>query len=285
MNVLSIQSHVAYGHVGNAAAVFPLQRLGFEVWPVHTVMYSNHTGYPGWRGPVVPADDVAEVIRGLDERGVLARCDAVLSGYLGGGALAEVVLEAALKVKAANPNALYCCDPVMGDEGRGLYVHEDIPQVMQARILPASDIATPNPFELELLTGIRPDSLESCIAGARALQEIGPRFVLVTSLRRSDAPAGTIEMLLACAEGEWLVATPELAFPIPPNGAGDATAALFAAHLLITGKPGAALARAAASIFAVLDATQKSGARELALIAAQDDLVDPARRFEAVYLG
>lgn len=158
MAILSIQSHVAYGHVGNSAAVFPLQRLGNEVWPVHTVHFSNHTGYDTVRGTVFGPDLVRDTVKGIGERGVLPRCDALLSGYLGDATIGHTVVEAARAVKAANPDALYCCDPVMGDHDAtggpgGLYVKPDIPDLMREVVIPAADITTPNQFELELLTG------------------------------------------------------------------------------------------------------------------------------------
>src|ERR1700732_3653711 len=153
MNILSIQSAVSYGHVGNSAAVFPLQRLGFEVWPVNTLQYSNHPGYGAFRGRVFEPAHVAEVITGIAERGVLGTCDAVLSGYLGDAATGEAVLDAVSRVKAANPAALYCCDPVIGDSGTGVYVRPGVAEFFQQRGLPAADIVTPNQFELEHLTG------------------------------------------------------------------------------------------------------------------------------------
>jgi pyridoxine kinase len=127
LNILSVQSSVAYGHVGNSAAVFPLQRMGLEVWPVNTVHFSNHTGYGQWRGPVFPAEEVAGIIRGIEDRGVLRLCDAVLSGYLGDASLGEVVVGAADRVKGHNPKAVYLCDPEMGDAGRGFFVGPAIP--------------------------------------------------------------------------------------------------------------------------------------------------------------
>lgn len=279
--ILSIQSHVSYGHVGNAAAVFPLQRLGFEVWPVHTVLFSNHTGYGAWRGEVVAPSLVRAILTGIAERGALKRCGAVLSGYLGDGALGEAVMEAARAAKAANPKALWTCDPVMGDVGRGVFVGEDLPAFFRDRAVPAADIVTPNRFELELLTGRAVRGLDEAIAAARALLGRGPSIVLVTSLDRPDRAAGTIEMLAVSAERAFLVATPELAFPIAPNGAGDATAALFTGHYLACGDMGLALERTAAGIFAILEATLASGGRELALIAAQDALARRETRFAA----
>ena len=153
MKILSIQSSVAYGHVGNSAAVFPLQRLGHEVWPVLTVHFSNHTGYGAWRGPLLAPTDVADVINGIEDRGVLGEADAVLSGYQGDPAVGAVILDAVARVKELNPDAVYCCDPVMGDVGRGMFVRPGIPEFMRDTVVPQADILTPNHFELDFLAG------------------------------------------------------------------------------------------------------------------------------------
>ncbi|MEZ5669311.1 MAG: pyridoxal kinase PdxY [Alphaproteobacteria bacterium] len=281
--ILSIQSHVAFGHVGNAAAVFPMQRLGYEVWPIHTVMFSNHTGYPSFRGPVFAPDDLARVVLGMDERGVFGGCAAVLSGYMGTPALGEVILDAVARVRAASPAAFYCCDPVMGDVGRGVFVRAGIPEFMAARAVPAARVVTPNQFELELMTGTRTDTLAAALAATAMLRAGGPEWVLVTSLIRSDAPDDAIEMLLAGADGAWLIRTPRLEFPIAPNGSGDATTALFLAHLLRHGSGQAALEAATEAIYAIFEATAAAGTRELQLIAAQDAIASsrPGGRFRA----
>ena len=136
VKILSIQSSVAYGHVGNSAAVFPLQRLGHEVWPVYTVHFSNHTGYGAWRGPLLAADDVRDWITGIEERGVLAQVDVVLSGYQGGEEIGDVILDAVARVKKANPGATYTCDPVMGNANSGCFVHPAIPVLLRERVVP-----------------------------------------------------------------------------------------------------------------------------------------------------
>jgi pyridoxine kinase len=272
--ILSIQSWVAYGHVGNAAAVFPLQRLGFEAWAVNTVQFSNHTGYGAWRGAVFDRAAIAEVLLGIEERGVLGQCAAVLSGYMGDVSIGEAVLDAAAKVRAANPAALYCCDPVIGDFGRGVFVRPGIAEFFAERALPRADIATPNHFELEHLTGRKVASLAEAREAVEALRTRGPRTVLVTSLERGPDRIG----VLAVGEaGAFLVETPRL--PLSVNGAGDAVAALFLGHFLRTGSVAAALERATAAIFAVLEATQAAGAREIQLVAAQAALLDPPRSF------
>jgi pyridoxine kinase len=279
LNILSIQSSVAYGHVGNSAAVFPLQRMGFEVWPVNTVHFSNHTGYGQWRGTVLPAEDVAGVVRGIEDRGVLPRCDAVLSGYMGDASLGEVVVGAVARVKGLNADAIYCCDPVMGDAGRGFFVRPGIPEFIKDVAVPAADVITPNQFELEFLTGVKVRDLDDALEAADEAKRLGPETVLTTSLRRKDASVDTIEMLAVSGEGAWLVQTPMLALEI--NGAGDATAALFLAHLLRGGTVAQALSMTASAVHAVLEETHRRGSREMTLVPAQQSIVDPSRRFEA----
>ncbi len=289
MNILSIQSHVAYGHVGNSAAVFPLQRLGFEVWPVHTLQFSNHAGYDGVAGRVFPAEHLREVVEGLGARGVLGACDGVLSGYLGGAEAGAAVLEAVDRVKAANPQALYACDPVMGDgdgnAGGGLYVDPALPALFREHALPRADIITPNIFELETLTGTKIASLKDAVAAARQARALGPSVVLVTGLRHEATGADEVELLAVTGEAVWRLCTPLLACDPQPNGAGDLLAALYLGHYLRTRDAARALEAAAAATFAVLARTQAAGAHELQLITAQDEIVRPARRFSAERIG
>ena len=279
MNILSIQSWVAYGHVGNASAVFPLQRLGAEVWALNTVQFSNHTGYGAWRGQVFGAELIRDLVQGIDERGVLGTCDALLSGYMGDAAIGEAILDAASRVRSLNPRAVYCCDPVIGDVGRGVFVRPGIPEFMRDRAMPAADIATPNQFELEWLTGRAVGTLAEAKAAVRALQESGPRCVLVTSLRVEDTPADAIEMLAAEGGQFWRVRTPLL--PISVNGAGDAIAALFLFHRLRWGDVRVAVSSAASSIHGLLRRTAEAGSREILTVAAQDEFVRPSQTFVA----
>jgi len=270
--VLSIQSWVACGNVGNCAALFPLQRLGVETWSLNTVAFSNHTGYGKWRGAAVPTRIIASLFEGIAELGVLPRCDAVLSGYLGDPETGPVLLDIVARVKQANPRALYCCDPVMGDDGPGWYVPAGVPEWYRDQALPVADIATPNRFELEWLTGRRIGTLTEAAAAAETLRKWGPKTVLVTSL---DVASDTLAVLAAGPEGAWAVETPRL--DIEATGCGDAVAALFLAWLL-KGKPmSEALALTVAAIWSVVEATMRAGGGELALIAAQNELVDPSR--------
>lgn len=284
-NILSIQSWVSYGHVGNAAAMFPLQRLGFEVWAVNTVQFSNHTGYGAWTGMVFPPELVSEVLDGIEARGVLPSCDGVLSGYMGSEGTVAAVVDAVRRVRAANPVALYCCDPVMGDVGRGVFVRPELPDLIAAQTIPAADIVTPNQFELELLTGHSVDTLEHALEAARTLRERlhagGPRIVLVTSLTRRDAPAATIETLAVTDDGAWLCRTPLLPLDPPRNGTGDAIAALFYGHYLKTGDAAQALSLSMSALYALLQKTHAAGSREIQLVAAQDEYASPSQVFPA----
>jgi pyridoxine kinase len=278
VGVLSIQSHVAYGHAGNSAAVFPLQRLGREVWPVMTVHFSNHTGYGAWRGPVLAAAEVAEVITGIEERGAFADCEAVLSGYQGAEDVGAVVLDAVARVKAASPQALYCCDPVMGDVGRGMFVRPGIPELMRDRVVPAADIVTPNHFELDFLTGTTSTTVAELLDAADRLRSVGPSVVLVTSAILDDTPEDALDLVAVSDAGAWRTRTPRLA--MSPNGGGDLTTAVFLAHLLDGRALPEALARTTSAVFAVMSATAAAGERELRIVQTQDRLADPPMEFE-----
>ncbi|GAA0496254.1 pyridoxal kinase PdxY [Microbacterium aurantiacum] len=277
MKILSIQSAVAYGHVGNSAAVFPLQRIGVEVLPVYTVNFSNHTGYGAWRGPLIAPDDVAAVIEGIGDRGVFGEIDVILSGYQGGEGIADVILDAVAQVKQANPAAVYACDPVMGNAKSGCFVAPAIPVLLREKVVPAADIITPNQFELGFLTGTEPSDLASTLESADRARAMGPRTVLVTSVERPDRPEGTIEMLAVTDDGAWIVRTPHI--PMKANGSGDVTAALFTAHLTSTGNAADALARTTSSVFDLLQNTFDSGERELRLIESQEAYAHPRMQF------
>lgn len=277
MNILSIQSHVAYGHVGNASAVFPMQRLGVEVWPIHTVQFSNHTGYGAWKGRVFDGGMIEEVMEGIAERGVLGRCDGLLSGYMGSADIGHAILSAVEKVREANPKATYCCDPVIGDVGRGVFVRPGIPEFMREQAVPAADIVTPNQFELELLTDIEVKTLADAHRAVEALRDTGPRVVLVTSLHTNETPADAIDLMAADKEGAFRVRTPKIDLDI--NGAGDAIAALFFVHYLRDGSAASALGKAASSIYGLLKRTKEAGSREILTVAAQDEFVTPSRLF------
>lgn len=278
MNILSIQSHVSYGHVGNSAAVFPLQRIGHEVWPVHTVNFSNHTGYGQWGGELIPAAQVRNVIDGMEQRGAFERIDAILSGYQGGSDIADAIVDAVARIKEANPQAVYACDPVMGNAKSGCFVSDLIPPLLRDKVVPVADIITPNQFELEYLTGVPVHDTTSTLEAIAAAQEMGPDTVLVTSVRRPETPADAIEMIAANEQGAWLVRTPFIDFK--RNGSGDVTAALFTGHYIRERDAADALARTASSVFDLIETTFTADSRELLIIESQEAIAHPRLQFE-----
>ncbi|HET9860585.1 MAG TPA: pyridoxal kinase PdxY [Nocardioidaceae bacterium] len=278
MNILSIQSLVAYGHAGNSAALFPLQRLGMQVWPVVTVHFSNHTGYGDWRGPLLSPGDIAEVIRGVEDRGALETCDAVLSGYQGAEDVGAVILDAVKTVKSLNPEAIYCCDPVMGDLGRGFFVRPGIPEFMRDNVVPKANVITPNHFELNFLSGSEAHTLDDLLAAVEVVRDSGPETVLVTSVILDETPEDSLDMLAVSGPGAWSVRTPRLA--VNPPGAGDLTTAVFLANLLSGHDLPTTLARTTSAVFAVVEATDRAGQREMQIVATQDAIADPPMQFE-----
>ena len=301
MAILSIQSHVVYGYAGNTAAVFPIQRLGFEVWAVNTVEFSNHTGYGAWRGKILGGELAGELVCGLEDRGVLSRCEAVLSGYLGDAAVAVAVSDAVGKVQASAPGALYCCDPVMGDVGRGFYVKPDIPEMFKNELVPLADIVTPNMFELEALTGMETPDIDSARCAVDKIHKKGPGIVLVTSYRDSSMSEGQIGMLVSDKTGFYSISTPELPIGAGMAGSGDITAAVFLARYLetcntmnggsINGDVKKTLELCTASVFGILKASLRfyndnrfvsfGKPMELRIIDAQKELDSPSHYFTA----
>jgi pyridoxine kinase len=278
--ILSIQSHVVYGHVGNSAAVFPLQRLKREVWPLMSVQFSNHTGYPYWRGRVFDAAMIDDCVLGLEEIGALPRCGGLLTGYLGKPEIGEAAMRALSRIRAANPDALYTCDPVIGDVGRGIFVAAGVAEFFRDRALPLATIATPNAFELEWLTGAPARTIGEARAAMAALRSRGPQVIAVTSMSLEDTPVDALDMLALDHGGCWRLRTPKL--PIALNGAGDLFTALFFHHWLESRQTAAALSQTASSVFGIVAATLAAGERELALVAAQEELVRPSNVFESI---
>lgn len=279
MQLVSIQSHVAYGHVGNSAAVFPLQRLGCEVWPIHTVQFSNHTGYGAWAGSVFDAVTISALVDGVAARGVFRSCAGVISGYIGSPDIGASILACVSKMKAENPRARYCCDPVIGDFGRGVFVRPGVAEFMRQSAVCAADIVTPNHFELDYLTGRTTKTLKDACRAIDDIHALGPRIVVVTSLCVDETPDNTFDLLASDSRQRVRVRTPKV--PVSLDGAGDLMAALFFFHLLRTDSISQALPRAVSSVFGVVQRTAEAGARELMLVEAQDEIVNPSSVFWA----
>jgi pyridoxine kinase len=280
MNVISIQSQVAYGHVGNSAAVFPMQARGIEVIAVPTTLLSNRPGYPTIRGRILDAELVADLLRGIEERGALASCRIILSGYLGSPEIAEVVTAFVARAKKANPGLIYCCDPVIGDSDPGLFVPAALPPIFRDRLLPLADIITPNQFELEWLCGAKAGTIDELMKRARSLVAKGPSTVVVNGARLADTPGDSIDTIAVAASSAWRLGTPKL--PIRPSGTGDLFAALLVASLFGGSDTRAALEEAVSAVFAVLERTAAAGTEEMRIVETAPPLARPARRFEAI---
>jgi pyridoxine kinase len=280
MTVISIQSQVAYGHVGNSAAVFPMQMHGIDVIAVPTTLLSNRPGYKTIRGRVLDAQLVGDLLLGIEEHGAVRSADMILSGYLGSPEIAGVVADFVTRARAGHAGLRYACDPVLGDRDRGLFVHADIPPLVRDRLLPLADIITPNHFEFEWLCGAKASTSGQMLDAAQALLARGPKTIVVTSAELSDTPAGEIEMLAIERERAWRVRTPKL--PISPNGTGDLFASLFVSARVRGSDTPAALSHAASAIYAVLTRTAADGTEEMRIVESAEQLVRPTRRFEAV---
>lgn len=280
-HVLAIQSHVVFGHAGNSAAVFPMRRIGVNVWPLNTVQFSNHTQYGHWTGQVLPPEQIPSLVEGIAQIGELGNCDAVLSGYLGSAAQGRAILEALAQIREANPRAIYLCDPVMGHPEKGCIVAPEVGEFLLQEAAAVADYLCPNQLELDSFCGRSPESLADCEAMARSLLERGPKAVLVKHLNYPGKPSDAFEMLLVSAEGSWHLRRPLLAFPRQPVGVGDLTSGLFLARLLHGDEPCMALEFTAAAVHEVLLETQACGSYELELVRAQDRIAHPRVRFEA----
>ena len=270
MTVIAIQSQVVHGHVGNSAAVFPLQASGIEVAAVPTAILSNHPHYTSMRGGVLDAKFVRDLLVGVEERGLVETCKVLISGYLGSPAIAAAVIDFVRRAKARNPNLLYLCDPVMGDAGPGFYVDEDMRALFCEGLVPLADIITPNQFEMEHLAGRAPATVEGIVAAARGL---GPSTVAVTGVQLQDATSRIVQNLAIEPRAAWIVSTPRLS--CRPSGTGDLFTALFAAALVQGLTTAAALGRAVSGVYGVLEETERRQSSEMTLIASAERMLRP----------
>ena len=283
--ILSIQSHVVFGCAGNSAAVFPMRRMGMEVWPVNTVQFSNHTQYSqGWQGMVMPDGHILQLITGLADIGVLGQCDALLSGYLGSAEQGEEILAAVARLKALNPNALYFCDPVMGHPDKGCIVAPGVADFLKNRALACADMLAPNLLELEQLTEREIRNVPQALAACQQLRDQGVKLVMVKYLGQAGFAMDRFEMLLVCEEGAFHISRPLYPFARDPIGVGDLLSATMLANLLAGFTPVAAFERTNASVDAVVAQTWLAGAYELQLVAAQQAMVLPQVREQATRL-
>lgn len=273
MDILTIQSHVARGHVGLNAAVLPLQLLGFEVDAIPTVVFSNHLGWPEFKGRALDLDWIRDLVDGVAFRG-LERCRCLLTGFMGGPELGEVVLHALDAVRRANPQAIYACDPVMGNED-GFFVKPGVPEYLRDRIVPRADILFPNHMELEFLVGRQVSTVAEALTAAHEVRAMGPKTVVVTSLEARAGFPDTIPVVAVDGSGAWEAAVGRLEVPV--DGAGDLFAAIFTAATLNGEPTPAALAHALAATHGVLRRTAALGVAEMALVAAREEIATPSQ--------
>ncbi|WP_017092843.1 pyridoxal kinase PdxY [Vibrio splendidus] len=283
-SIISIQSHVVYGHAGNSSAVFPMQRMGLDVWPIHTVQFSNHTQYTqGWTGQKFTSDDIRNLMKGLDNIDSLRACGAVLSGYQGSADQCRAVAESVTLVKERNKNALYVCDPVMGDPDKGCIVDDGVKAAIVEHLLPISDVIVPNQFELTELTGTNINSLYDAVTACKKALELGPKIVLVKHLH--SLPDEAFSMILATPKACYLAQRPNIDFPRQPVGVGDLISGLFTACLVKRMSPVAAFRHAHNAVYGVLEVTKSYGTWELQTINAQYEFVEPTSNFNVVKIA
>jgi pyridoxine kinase len=275
MSVISIQSQVAYGHVGNSAAVFPMQMRGIDVMAVPTTLFSNRPRYPTVRGQILDAGLVADLLLGLEERGVVDACQVVLSGYLGSPQIGEVVADFVARAMKRNPTLVYCCDPVIGDAERGVFVARGLPELFRDRLCPMANILTPNQFELEWLGGGKLETADRLVAAARTLADPSSSTVVVTGACFEDGQENRIFTFAIEGRSVWSVATPKLRGCT--SGAGDLFASLFVSSLIGGSTTAVALADAVSSTFAVLEETISAGAEEMRIVSGASGLHPPTR--------
>ncbi|WP_299688185.1 pyridoxal kinase PdxY [uncultured Vibrio sp.] len=283
-SIISIQSHVVYGHAGNSSAVFPIQRMGLGVWPIHTVQFSNHTQYDqGWTGQKFASDEIRKLIKGLDNIDVLKDCGAVLSGYQGCADQCKAVAESVKLVKQHNHTALYVCDPVMGDPDKGCIVDDGVKTSIIDNLLPIADVIVPNQFELTELTGIHINSLYDAVTACKKALELGPKIVLVKHLHSLSEDA--FSMILATPKACYLAQRPKIDFAKQPVGIGDLISGLFTGCLVKQMSPVAAFRHAHNAVYGVLETTKSYGTWELQTINAQYEFVEPTSDFNVVKIA
>ena len=275
MSILAISSQVVRGHVGNSAAVPVLTAMGLEVWPLPTVLLSQHPGHGRPAGRATAPGDMAAIVDSLAARGWLARVHAVMTGYFATPAQVEVAAKAIARLRAAADGPLtVLVDPIIGDDGR-VYVGAGVPEAIRDLLLPLADIATPNLFELGWLVGQDPAATDPPVgadAAAALARTLGPAEVVVTSVP-GTAP-DTISTLAIMRDGASDARHDAPLFAHVPNGLGDTLAAAYLGCRLREHPPATALARAGAAVASLAAASAQDGLDELPLTALRSIFQD-----------
>jgi pyridoxine kinase len=262
MAILSIQSHVAYGYVGNKAAVYPLQSMGYDVWPVNTVQFSNHTGYGQWQGEIFSKEHIHQVILGLEALNLIPSCQAILSGYMGSEEICHEVAATVKRFKTHNPALLYLCDPVIGNQH--CFVKPEVLEFFKQHLV--ADIITPNQYEAETLSGIPIKTIADLKAVAQFFHHKGVRVVIITGVKLEDFGPDKLHIYGGEGNQHYLLAAKEYTFPVPPSGTGDLFSAVFLGSYLTYRSLEHALRRSVDLMNRVLAKTAASGSRELKVL-------------------
>jgi pyridoxine kinase len=268
MTILSIQSHVAAGHVGLQAAVLPLQRLGYDVIAVPTVVFSNHPGHGTFRGMALGATELEEILTGLEQHGAIQEVHAIHTGYLDSAQQADIVWKFIQRLREKKIMAPFFCDPVMGDRDKGLYVGKDLAEFLRLKAPSMAEALFPNQFELEYLTGRTISTLDDALNACDSLRAKGTRAVVATSLHLQDQfPEGLCAIAVA-DEGAYLGAVPLLQHT--PKGAGDLLCACFIGRSLKHESLPMALSHALTSTHRILELSVRGDSKELLIVEGQD---------------
>lgn len=282
MSVISIQSQVVFGHVGNSAAIYPMIANGVTVQAVPTTLLSNIPGYPTLRGKVLPADLVSDLLVGVEERGLVATSRAMMTGYLGSVENAGAVKDFVLRAKSENPQLTYICDPVIGDTDLGVFVAAGLPEFFRRELVPLADIITPNAFEFGLLAGLETHGSKAVTGALRRGVDSLPARLAVTGAIPEDAP-GFIDTLIAQGGKTWRIRTPKV--DVRPHGTGDLFTGALTAALAAGQDFVAAAEQAVASVYDVLSAMPRGEAGEMPLAAQVAALHWKPRAFAAELLS
>lgn len=263
MQVISIQSQVAYGHVGNSAAAFPMQLGGLQVVQVPTTLLSNHPHYATMRGRMLESALVSDLLRGVEERGLVDTAAIILTGYMGSVETARIVANFIRRAKERNPSLFYVCDPVMGDDDLGVFVADGLPEIMRSDLVPLADLITPNQFEFEMLAGMSARDEASLLSAAELIVSGSGKQIVVTGCHLTNTPDNHVEVVTPQGGHLYRVAAPRL--PIRPCGTGDLFTGLLVVELAKKTSLSTAMQIAAGRIRHVLERTMKTGSEEMRL--------------------
>lgn len=276
-HILTIQSHVVYGHAGNAAAVFPMQRLGHQVSVLNLLQYSNHTGHGTWGGKAISEEELRDVFRGLKEMGALNSLDCIVSGYIGSVEQAHAIYDFVQEVKTLAPQVIYCCDPVIGDDRPGLYVKPEIAAFHRSHLVPLANWITPNRFELSQLVNQPLSTIQEIIEACKSLFNQNKQGILATSIANESHKTG---LLLTTKESIYHCETPKYDLIRTVHGTGDTATAIFLGNLFNGESPEKAMEKTANALHAITQYSFQKQLTELGIIACQEYIACPDNQFK-----